>query len=74
MLSVVERFVSINGEGAHAGELAVFIRFRGCNLNCSYCDTKWANHSVAESRDYTVERLAQWVRNKRITNVTLTGG
>ena len=74
MLSVVERFVSINGEGAHAGELAVFIRFKGCNLNCSYCDTKWANHSVAESRDYTVERLAQWVRNKRITNVTLTGG
>ena len=35
MLSVVERFVSINGEGAHAGELAVFIRFKGCNLNCS---------------------------------------
>ena len=36
MLEVVERFVSINGEGAHAGELAVFIRFKGCNLCCSY--------------------------------------
>ena len=40
---VVEQFVSINGEGTKAGELAVFIRFKGCNLNCSYCDTQWAN-------------------------------
>ena len=36
---VVEQFVSINGEGTKAGELAVFIRFKGCNLKCSYCDT-----------------------------------
>ena len=43
MLPVVEKFISINGEGAHAGELAAFIRFRGCNLSCSYCDTCWAN-------------------------------
>ena len=40
---VVEQFVSINGEGTKAGELAVFIRFKGCNLNCSYCDTQWAH-------------------------------
>ena len=36
---VVEKFVSINGEGRRAGELAVFIRMKGCNLHCSYCDT-----------------------------------
>ena len=41
--NVVEHFVSINGEGVKAGELAVFVRFKGCNLNCGYCDTKWAN-------------------------------
>lgn len=29
---VVEKFVSINGEGRRAGELAAFIRFKGCNL------------------------------------------
>ena len=33
---VAEIFSSINGEGTRAGELAVFVRFRGCNLNCSY--------------------------------------
>ena len=36
---VVEKFVSINGEAKCAGELACFIRFAGCNLNCNYCDT-----------------------------------
>ena len=44
---VAEIFESINGEGMKAGELSVFIRFTGCNLCCSYCDTKWANESDA---------------------------
>ena len=70
MLSVVEKFISINGEG----ELAAFIRFRGCNLNCSYCDTKWANSSRTFAEDYTPGQLADWVKDKSVTNVTLTGG
>lgn len=74
MLSVVERFVSINGEGAHAGELAAFIRFRGCNLNCSYCDTKWANENGTHALPYSAAQLAQWVEDKGVVNVTLTGG
>ena len=40
---VVEKFVSINGEGQKAGEIAAFIRMRGCNLACNYCVTSWAN-------------------------------
>ena len=44
-LDVVEKFVSINGEGTKAGQLAVFIRFKGCNLACEYCDTQWANQT-----------------------------
>ena len=73
-MQIVERFVSINGEGAHAGEPAAFIRFHGCNLNCSYCDTRWANNVLTPTADYTPEQLAKWVRNKRVINVTLTGG
>ena len=42
-LKVCEIFESINGEGTRAGQLAVFVRLKGCDLNCSYCDTKWAN-------------------------------
>lgn len=74
MLEVVERFVSINGEGAHAGELAAFIRFKGCNLCCSYCDTSWANEPDAKASPTSVEELVSWVKAVNVRNVTLTGG
>lgn len=45
---VVEIFESINGEGRRVGQLALFIRFQKCNLDCSYCDTKWANGDDAD--------------------------
>jgi len=32
-------FYSLQGEGFHTGRPAVFIRFAGCNLRCSFCDT-----------------------------------
>ena len=50
-MQVAEKFVSIDGEGPHAGELAAFIRFKGCNLNCDYCDTKWANRADCAAKD-----------------------
>ena len=47
-MPVAEKFVSINGEGQYAGKLAAFIRFVGCNLRCSWCDTMWANGEIAD--------------------------
>ena len=74
VLNVVEKFVSINGEGAHAGELSAFIRFKGCNLSCSYCDTKWANCKDTEAKHMSPQELLEWVMQQRVINVTLTGG
>lgn len=71
---VVERFVSINGEAARAGELAVFIRFAGCNLGCSYCDTKWANESGVGYEELSEDEIVDYVRRTEVKNVTLTGG
>lgn len=71
---VVEKFVSINGESIRAGEPAVFIRFRGCNLNCSYCDTAWANSTGAAAQTLTAEEITDYADSTGITNVTLTGG
>ena len=71
---VVEKFVSINGEGTCAGQLAVFIRFQGCNLNCSFCDTKWANEQDAPFTWMTEQEIYEYIKETGVVNVTLTGG
>lgn len=71
---IVEKFVSINGEGALAGKLAVFIRFKGCNLHCSYCDTLWANNKDCESESLTMQEIAEYIASTGVRYVTLTGG
>ena len=68
-MKVVEKFTSINGEGTRAGELAVFIRFKGCNLRCSYCDTMWANTSECPYKEETPEEILNYVLGTGIHNV-----
>lgn len=41
-LNISEIFFSIQGESSHAGMPCVFVRLAGCNLRCSYCDTRYA--------------------------------
>lgn len=74
MFSVAEKFVSINGEGVRAGELAVFIRFAGCNLKCGYCDTKWANAVDAPAEKMGSKDILEYILSTGVKNVTLTGG
>lgn len=71
---VVETFISINGEGKRAGQLALFLRFAGCNLNCEYCDTKWANEKGVAYKEYTTDALCSMIKESKVKNVTLTGG
>ena len=71
---LVEHFISINGEGRRAGQLALFIRLAGCNLDCSYCDTKWANKADVKFEKKTIREIVDIVKNSNCKNVTLTGG
>lgn len=41
-LKISEIFFSAAGEGLRQGQPTIFIRFSGCNLRCSFCDTKYA--------------------------------
>jgi 7-carboxy-7-deazaguanine synthase len=41
-LKVNDIFYSIQGESSYAGYPCLFIRLAGCNISCSYCDTKEA--------------------------------
>ncbi|URZ14276.1 putative 7-carboxy-7-deazaguanine synthase QueE [Clostridium felsineum] len=71
---VVEKFISINGEGLKAGKLSTFIRFAGCNLNCVYCDTKWANEENVKYTLMTENEIYSYIKETGVKNVTLTGG
>lgn len=74
IMQVVEKFISINGEGKNAGQLAVFIRFKGCNLDCSYCDTKWANSLTVDFVEQSPSEIVDYIKSTGINRVTLTGG
>ncbi len=41
-LKIHEIFSSVQGEGMRMGEPTLFVRLSGCNLRCSFCDTKSA--------------------------------
>ena len=72
--AVAEIFLSINGEGRRAGQLACFVRFTGCNLVCTYCDTMWANVPDAPHTAMTVHEIVERVKTTGAKNVTVTGG
>ena len=72
MVSVKEIFTSIQGEGPYVGYKQLFIRFCGCNLNCSYCDT---NFDIKESREYSIKELIRICNeNSDCHSIALTGG
>lgn len=39
-LPLMEAFYTVQGEGAHSGEAAYFIRLGGCDVGCVWCDVK----------------------------------
>jgi organic radical activating enzyme len=41
-LPVVEEFFSLQGEGFHTGKAAYFIRLGGCDIGCSWCDSRFS--------------------------------
>ena len=74
-MNVFSIFDSIDGEvNSHGqGHLTTFIRLAGCNLHCSYCDTKMAQdpeHAVTMTPDAI---LADIIPRKPY-KVTITGG
>ena len=71
MLRVVETFVSLQGESTQAGRKCFFIRLEGCNLSCSYCDTRYA---ASGGKPMSIGELTELAEKSRTSLVEITGG
>lgn len=70
---VNEIFSSIEGEGIRTGYPVTFIRLFGCNLECSYCDSKYS----CSGNDFTkmsIDEILETVQELGFEKITLTGG
>lgn len=72
-LNIYETFSSIQGESTHAGRLCFFIRLAGCNLRCSYCDTRKAQSS-SSGKPRTLDELVRAAEQSGLRLVEITGG
>lgn len=70
---VMEDFHTIQGEGAHTGKAAYFIRLAGCDVGCWWCDVKDSWDAGAHPSK-TVAQLVESVRLSGAPMVVITGG
>jgi len=72
-LPLVEEFYTIQGEGYHTGKAAYFVRIGGCDVGCSWCDTKFSwnpnLHPVVAA-----EQILEHAINYPAAAVVVTGG
>ena len=71
MIKINEIFYSIQGETTYTGHPTVFVRTTGCNLRCTYCDTKYSYH---EGQFLSSEEILQKIESYGASYVCITGG
>jgi 7-carboxy-7-deazaguanine synthase len=72
-LPLVEEFFSLQGEGYHTGKAAYFIRLGGCDVGCSWCDSRFSwnpdIHPMVET-----DAIVKNVIKSGTDSVVVTGG
>jgi organic radical activating enzyme len=72
-LPLVEEFYSVQGEGCNIGRAAYFIRVGGCDVCCSWCDTKYSWNAELHPM-VGIEAIAANVEAAGADSVVVTGG
>ncbi|SMO40455.1 7-carboxy-7-deazaguanine synthase QueE [Fodinibius sediminis] len=70
---LMEDFYTIQGEGAHTGRPAYFIRTAGCDVNCWWCDVKESWEEGAHPSE-SVENIVSRARQSGAEFAVITGG
>lgn len=72
-LPIVEEFYTVQGEGYHTGKAAYFIRIGGCDIGCSWCDTKFS-WNAALHPVISIDSIIKNVLDCGADSVVVTGG
>jgi 7-carboxy-7-deazaguanine synthase len=72
-LPLVEEFYSIQGEGYNTGKAAYFIRLGGCDVGCSWCDSRYSWNPDLHPLVPT-ENIIRNVIDSGTDSVVVTGG
>ena len=72
-LPLVEDFYSVQGEGHHTGKAAYFIRIGGCDVGCSWCDTRFSWNPAVHPVTDTSEIVSR-VLSSGADSAVITGG
>lgn len=70
---IMEHFYTIQGEGAHTGRSAYFIRTAGCDVNCWWCDVKESWEEEGHPT-ITVKELVDSAQKSGAHFAVITGG
>ncbi len=73
LIPLMEQFYTIQGEGFHAGKPAYFIRVGGCDIGCSWCDSKFSwdasHHPLTD-----VDQIVEAAKIAGASSLVVTGG
>jgi 7-carboxy-7-deazaguanine synthase len=76
-MNIKEIFFSYQAEGPYIGSPTLFVRFSGCNLNCYYCDTKYAKKISSTDKielNVAVKKVLDYIKRYKPKLLSLTGG
>ena len=72
-LPLVEEFFTLQGEGYHTGKAAYFIRLGGCDVGCTWCDSRFSwdpdLHPLIETKS-----IISHIVDSGADSVVVTGG
>ena len=72
-LPLMEEFYTLQGEGFHMGRAAYFIRVGGCDVGCSWCDSK-ESWNAKLFPPVSVEQVVSNAASHPAKTVVVTGG
>lgn len=73
-IPLVEIFETVEGEGTRAGFPTTFVRLYGCNLRCTWCDTKYSYAPYKAELTLSIREILERVKSFGARHICMTGG